>query len=434
MKAKIASWWSSLASNPSHTLFLLILLFLPVQLGKHFWPSFATVSGLRIDFLSPTLYFTDILVIFFCAFSLKQFPWHFFRSPLFGVIIFFAFGNLIFSVEPLNTLIGMIRFSEYCLFTYLSAHLLSKKGMLRKSLCVLLFAALWVSALAFVQFFLQRSVGGLLYFLGERSFSAQTPGIANASLSGSLVLRPYATFPHPNVLGGFLVAVTTVAIYWGLHPYLQKKGMNKTAWFILGGVFLCLIALLLSMSRSAILAFFLVMMFYVLRRKTMKKNILIGGIILLLISALVLILFGLSPRFLELKITDESVMSRITQITQAMRIIASYPLFGVGMQNYLIQLGEIESRYQILQPVHNVFFLVWSEMGIVGILSMAIFLAWVFKRIKDSPSLVREGKYALFFLIIFLGMFDHYLYTLHQGRMLLALLIAFINARFSLKG
>ncbi|GIW62149.1 MAG: hypothetical protein KatS3mg089_1001 [Patescibacteria group bacterium] len=427
-------WWSSLASNPSHTLFLLILLLLPVQLGKHFWPAFATVSGLRIDFLAPTLYFTDILIILFCAFSLKEFPWRFFRSPLFGMIIFFALVNLIFSIEPLNTIIGIIRFSEYGLFSYLSAHLLSKKGMLRKSLRVLLLAAIWISALAFVQFFLQKSVGGWLYFLGERSFSAQTPGIANASLSGSLVLRPYATFPHPNVLGGFLTAVITVAIYWGLHPYLQKKVINKTALFILGAVFLSLMALLLSMSRSAIVAFFLVLIFYVLRMKTLRIHILTGGIILLLVSALVLILFGLSPRFLELKMTDESVISRFTQINQAMSIIDSYPLFGVGLQNYLIQLGKIESRYQILQPVHNVFFLVWSEMGIVGVLSMVIFLVRLFKRIKDSPSLVREGKFALFFLIIFLGMFDHYLYTLHQGRILLSLLIAFMLSRFSLKG
>lgn len=306
--------------------------------------------------------------------------------------------------------------------------------MLRKSLRVLLLAAIWISALAFVQFFLQKSVGGWLYFLGERSFSAQTPGIANASLSGSLVLRPYATFPHPNVLGGFLTAVITVAIYWGLHPYLQKKVINKTALFILGAVFLSLMALLLSMSRSAIVAFFLVLIFYVLRMKTLRIHILTGGIILLLVSALVLILFGLSPRFLELKMTDESVISRFTQINQAMSIIDSYPLFGVGLQNYLIQLGKIESRYQILQPVHNVFFLVWSEMGIVGVLSMVIFLVRLFKRIKDSPSLVREGKFALFFLIIFLGMFDHYLYTLHQGRILLSLLIAFMLSRFSLKG
>src|SRR5438105_4334390 len=43
--------------------FIFLLLFLlPTQLGKHFWPEFSFVQGLRIDYLSPTLYVTDMLV------------------------------------------------------------------------------------------------------------------------------------------------------------------------------------------------------------------------------------------------------------------------------------------------------------------------------------------------------------------------------------
>ena len=44
-------------------LFFLLLLLLPVQLGRHFWPEFALVFGIRIDYLSPTIYLTDLLVI-----------------------------------------------------------------------------------------------------------------------------------------------------------------------------------------------------------------------------------------------------------------------------------------------------------------------------------------------------------------------------------
>ncbi len=43
-------------------LFLILLAFLPVQLGRHFWPKWSYVMGLRIDYLSPTIYLTDILV------------------------------------------------------------------------------------------------------------------------------------------------------------------------------------------------------------------------------------------------------------------------------------------------------------------------------------------------------------------------------------
>jgi len=33
------------------------LLFLPGQLGKHWWPKWSLISGVRVDWLSPTLYF-----------------------------------------------------------------------------------------------------------------------------------------------------------------------------------------------------------------------------------------------------------------------------------------------------------------------------------------------------------------------------------------
>ncbi|MCL5090716.1 MAG: hypothetical protein M1514_01765 [Patescibacteria group bacterium] len=43
--------------------FFLTLLFLPTQLGKHFWPPFSHVYSLGIDYLSPTIYFWDLLAI-----------------------------------------------------------------------------------------------------------------------------------------------------------------------------------------------------------------------------------------------------------------------------------------------------------------------------------------------------------------------------------
>ena len=45
------------------TFFYLLIIFLPTQLGKHFWPDWTMVLGLRLDYLSPTLYLTDILIL-----------------------------------------------------------------------------------------------------------------------------------------------------------------------------------------------------------------------------------------------------------------------------------------------------------------------------------------------------------------------------------
>ena len=45
------------------TLLTFFILFLPTQLGYHFWPPWAYVFGIRIDYLSPTVYFTDVIVV-----------------------------------------------------------------------------------------------------------------------------------------------------------------------------------------------------------------------------------------------------------------------------------------------------------------------------------------------------------------------------------
>ena len=53
-------------------LFYLLLLLLPTQLGKHFWPTFSYVLGTRVDYLSPTLYLTDIIILFITLFYLPK--------------------------------------------------------------------------------------------------------------------------------------------------------------------------------------------------------------------------------------------------------------------------------------------------------------------------------------------------------------------------
>ena len=44
-------------------LFWLFVFLLPLQLGRHFWPPSSLVLGLRVDYLAPTVYLTDILVV-----------------------------------------------------------------------------------------------------------------------------------------------------------------------------------------------------------------------------------------------------------------------------------------------------------------------------------------------------------------------------------
>ena len=174
---------------------------MPSQLGFHFWPDWALVNGIRVDYLSPTLYFTDLIIAVIWAFN------HFkIKVPLIAIVLIVL--NIFFSLSPLTSIFKWLRILEYYwLFTYLRAQGAGRRAQGLK------FSIVWTCFLAWLQFIKQGSAGGLWYFLGERSFNIFTPNIAKVFF-GDLILRPYATFSHPNVLGGWLVVVGVFTGGW----------------------------------------------------------------------------------------------------------------------------------------------------------------------------------------------------------------------------
>lgn len=50
------------------------LVLIPTQLGKHFWPDWSFVMGVRSDYLSPVLYLTDLFWILLVIFNFKPSP------------------------------------------------------------------------------------------------------------------------------------------------------------------------------------------------------------------------------------------------------------------------------------------------------------------------------------------------------------------------
>ena len=89
-------------------------------------------------------------------------------------------------------------------------------------------------------------------------------------------------------------------------------------------------------------------------------------------------------------------------------------LLGVGLNNFLVNLPSFMKGYWWLQPVHNIFVLLLTEMGLVGLVGIGLCLV---KRIDFK-------KYALVWVVIVLtGMFDHYWLTLPQNMGLMGLVL-----------
>ena len=149
------------------------VLLLPTQLGLHFWPGFSRVSGLNIDYLSPTLYFLDILIIFYLLKNAKLLLDKLKKLKTFPFVLLISL-NLLFYQNQANTAFQYLRLLEYFLL-YLV--LVDVPNLWKKIGSTFFLSLCFVFALQTAQFFKQSSLNGIFYYLGERYFTASTPNM-----------------------------------------------------------------------------------------------------------------------------------------------------------------------------------------------------------------------------------------------------------------
>ncbi len=414
-------------SNLQKLIFHAVILFLPTQLGKHFWPDFSYVLGIRVDYLSPTLYFTDVLILLlFITYTLSYFfskkkHWRF-EIGIYLILVLFLLIGIVLSNSPLLGLYGLVKFLEFGFFVYYVATVVKNQQQIQRIMQLFAVGVLFESCLAIAQFVKQGSLNGIFYFFGERFFSGQTPGIANASLNGSLVLRPYGTFSHPNVLAGYLTIVMTMVIY-----HLSFTIYHFKKYFFIFSLTVGSIALFLTMSRVAMVLWVLSLSISIWRQtlyKNHKSSIINRQSIIGLLVVFVCIgsIISLSPLRFRFFTLGESVSLRFELIQASLLMMKDHLVFGVGLFNFLPNLPDFlkmnmgVSYFGYLQPVHNIFLLVLAETGIIGLGFFMYFLWKTYKRIKDK-------KFIILSTILILGLFDHYWLTLQQGQLLFAFVL-----------
>lgn len=372
----------------------IIVFLLPTQLGLHFWPAFSRVAGIKIDYLSPTLYLLDPFLIALVALNFRQILFllkkHRFATLTF---ILFVVFNTLFSISPLNSLFWWLRTILY-FFVFISFRL---RKLTWENIHIPLFlGTLAVVFIEIAQLYLQSSVGGPLYFLGERAFSGSTPGLGHFNFLGRDIIRPMSIFSHANSLAGYLLLVfylftqKSAKIYQRLVPFL---------------------GILLSLSKSAIVALACVIF-------NLKPEIMILGAL-----ALTLI----QPLLQNFSSNWQSLSDRLFYYPYLNKISPFKPITGIGLGSFIPSLGKnLPGSFLVpdkLQPIHNLIFLYVSELGVLGtvLLGLTLLVQKVYRILSSPPVL------GLIALVLFTGAFDHYSWTLPQNKLifLLALSIMF---------
>ncbi|MFH0891348.1 MAG: O-antigen ligase family protein [Candidatus Falkowbacteria bacterium] len=321
---------------------------------------------------------------------------------------------------------------------------------------------------AFLAGAITQATLGIWQFLSQSSFASKwlgmaihDPGVPGTSvvetLAGERWLRAYGGLDHPNILGGLLV-LGILSIFLFLEKKTktqdtrtQTNYSNQTSnsksfgicnlkfVYILYLVFCILItALFFTFSRAAwaglILGTLIIFLSALIKKdlstqKYLLKIVLAGGIMIFiffnLFSDLVLTRLSRDTR-LEIKSNTERVVS----LKSAREIISNNWIFGVGAGNYTHYLHKMEPDLKAwdYQPVHNVFLLIWAEIGILGLVlfitALCVISYELWKRVKTSRDEVY--KISLLAALIVMFQFDHWWWSGHFGILFFWLIIGII--------
>jgi len=395
-----------------------LLFLLPTQLAYHFWPQFAYVHGLRIDYLSPAIYLTDVLILLLIPYLIKRLRFN--KVKLNGSVlvilipaILVALLNIVFAQLHMVTL---LKWLSICKFTLLGLYFyLADLPKLRKTIIF----ALSLSLVAFVsigliQFVLQRTIGGPLYYLGERSFTSQTPGIALMSLFGKSLMRAYSTFSHPNSFAGFVV----VALFILLSLIRQKVNTLPKSIFV---AFISVLAsIFLTFSLNAIICtFFVVVLWFVLNNfpKFVRKVKVLLPTLLISFSFFFGAISLMLPQNILLR---QTYKERVVLAGQAVEVFVKRPALGVGLNNFFTATKNV-------QPPHNIYLIVLAETGLFGVLIVFLLLSKLFNRKLNNYLLL-----ALVFVLL-TGLFDHYWFTLQQNELILSVLLGLSVRNYNIR-
>lgn len=246
---------------------------------------------------------------------------------------------------------------------------------------------------------------------------ATAPG-ANAVTGGNGTYwqRAMGTFPHANVLGGFVALALTLAL-----PLLSTR--RPLSWVILGAWGIGWIELVLSFSRAATLAAVVGCGIWLILRGTLPRlvghraRLLAAAALLLIASVAVLsrpLLLGAADN-----VNEPAVAQRILLGNVAADVIRSHPLVGIGAGNF--ELFELQPPYNavMVDPVHVVPLLVAAEAGVpAGALWLLLVVGSPLLALRARGKLTADirNRLAVVAAILVLALLDHYLWTLAPGR------------------
>ena len=316
-------------------------------------------------------------------------------------------------------------------------HNLARKGLIKAEILYLslIMGGIFQSLIGICQFILNRSLG--LKILGESLLGPNLPGVAKIIVSGVKHIRAYGTFPHPNILAGFLVIPIILLVSILLKRFGRGKSNSHNVsheailskiptWLLLAFLAINLGCFLLTFSRSAFLSLALVpLILLIINLVQQNKRIWLFALVAFFVM-LFHVFFIVSRDHSHFIFSTHSLEERNRYLDVSRETITKHPLLGVGLGQFVFQ--EIVSHpdwagWQY-QPVHNIYLLITSELGIVGLMLFLLFLLtylYNYCLMRNTPVLLTNNLFCIILLsFLFISFLDHYFWDLKSGMIIFA--------------
>ena len=488
--------WENFKSQPDLWFFQCFLFSFPLSIRKvlYYYP----IRGQFNEYTGIYLYLSDIFLVLailtwlYTALQHKNSILSIYRAyPSlkkftigFILLVLWSFISISWATNIPIAIFRSVKIFEWFLLLNYIIQIVPRGTIYKYLFKPIIIVGLIESMIGILQIIFQHSLG--LVWIRESVIASDIPGVAKIVFAGEKYIRAYGTFPHPNILGGFLMFSLLITFLYTKQKLFHVEQLNNTPsssdqccakivprgtittlhkitntekWLILSISFQ-IIALLLTFSKAAIggLALGMVIVFYKAMARyliayTKRYKIVPRGTILsftklftpkkIIITLLALLLITTLSRLDFRSLIAQPIAERGFYINVSRGTILHNSLFGLGMGQFVLNISKYSTEsieiWQF-QPVHNVFLLLWCELGIIG-LGIFIWLIWQLFHVEQfthatkklhahSLQIVPRGtiyspvlKVALIGQI-FIALFDHYQWDIQQGQIIFWILIS----------
>jgi putative inorganic carbon (hco3(-)) transporter len=226
-------------------------------------------------------------------------------------------------------------------------------------------------------------------------------GQLHAAFNGSVVNnRAVGVFHQPNELGTFsgMVLMIAIGVFFGARSLWERSLAFVSA-------VACVTALALTLSRGAWIGAVLAALFVMWLLPSARRAVVVVGVPLVVLVAV----FGaFRPAPPQLQILTERVQSitspaanpyddRPAIYREAVRLIESRPVLGVGPENFIVGATKSASETQTVAPLHahNFLMTIAAELGIPAAFALIALTLSVGRRLRRADRLVRSADRGL---------------------------------------